>query len=51
LGELIDAGPQAASYDTGCWNSALIQDLIAREFGRTYNVHYLAELLRTLGFS
>jgi transposase len=51
LGELIDAGPQAAGYDTGCWNSALIQDLIEREFGRTYNVHYLAELLRTLGFS
>lgn len=51
LGDLIDAGPQAAGYDSGCWNSALIQDLIWREFGRSYNVHYLAELLRTLGFS
>lgn len=51
LGALIDAGPAAAGYDTGCWNSALIQDLIWREFGRTYNVHYLAALLRTLGFS
>jgi transposase len=51
LKELVQAGPEAAGYDTGCWNSALIQDLIWREFGRTYNVHYLSELLRTLGFS
>ena len=51
LGELIDAGPEAAGYDTGCWNSALIQDLIWREFGCLYNVHYLSELLRSLGYS
>jgi transposase len=51
LGELIDAGPEAAGYDTGCWNSALLQDLIWREFGRLYNVHYLSELLRSVGFS
>jgi transposase len=51
LKELVTAGPQAAGYATGCWNSALIQDLIEREFGRTYNVHYLSELLRNLGFS
>jgi transposase len=51
LGELLDAGPEAAGYDTGCWNSAVIQDLIWCEFGRLYNVHYLSELLRALGFS
>ncbi len=51
LGDLIDAGPAAAGYPTGCWNTALIQDLIQREFQRFYNVHYLAELLRNLGFS
>jgi hypothetical protein len=51
LKDLVLAGPQAAGYDTGCWNSAVIQDLIQREFGRTYAVHYLSELLRTLGFS
>jgi transposase len=48
---LLDAGPEAAGYPTGCWNTALIQDLIWREFQRCYNVHYLAELLRNLGFS
>lgn len=51
LGELISAGPEAAGYDTGCWNTALIQDLIWREFRRLYNVQYLSELLRNLGFS
>jgi len=51
LAELIDAGPEAAGYDSGCWNSALIQALIWREFGRLYNVHYLSELLGNLGFS
>ena len=48
---LITAGPTAAGYRTGCWHTALIQALIAREFGVLYNVHYLSELLRNLGFS
>ena len=51
LKALIIAGPEAAGYDAGCWNSALIQDLIYREFGRLYNVHYISELVRNLGFS
>lgn len=51
LCDLIDAGPEAAGYQTGCWNSALLQDLIWREFGRLYNSHYLSELLGNLGFS
>jgi transposase len=51
LGELLDAGPVALGYPTGCWSAALIQDLIYRQFGRLYNVHYLAAFLRNLGFS
>ncbi|HEU5103848.1 MAG TPA: winged helix-turn-helix domain-containing protein [Roseiflexaceae bacterium] len=51
LKELISAGSQAASYATDCWATALIQNLIARQLGRLYNVYYLGELLRTLGFS
>lgn len=51
LKELVLAGPEKAGYETGCWNTALIQDLIQREFGQTYNVHYLSTLLSTLGFS
>ena len=51
LGDLVAAGPEAAGYPTGCWNSAIVQDLIQREFGVLYHVHYVAELLRNLGFS
>jgi transposase len=51
LRELVSAGPEAAGYATGCWTSSLIQALIQREFGVLYNVHYLSELLRNLGFS
>jgi transposase len=51
LSALVAAGPEAAGYATGCWNSALIQDLIQREFGVLYSVPYVAELLGNLGFS
>jgi transposase len=51
LHALVSAGPEAAGYATGCWNSALIQDLIAREFGVLYSVPYVAALLKNLGFS
>ena len=48
---LVTAGPAAAGYQTGCWHSALLQALIWREFGVLYNVHYVSELLRNVGFS
>ncbi len=51
LATLISAGPEAAGYATGCWNSAAVQDLIQREFGVLYSVAYVAELLKNLGFS
>ena len=51
LAALITAGPEAAGFPTGCWHALLIQQVIQREFGVTYNVHYLADLLHHLGFS
>ena len=51
LVELVKAGPQAAGYPTGCWNACLIQEVIYREFGVAYTVHYLVALLKNLGFS
>lgn len=41
LVELVEAGPLAAGYVTGCWTSLLIQHLIEREFGVLYNRHYV----------
>ena len=49
--ELLDAGPQAAGYPTGCWSATLIQDLIYREFGPLSNPHDLSTFLHNLGFS
>ncbi len=51
LGQAIDAGPAAAGYSGGCWRSPMIQDLIAKRFGVVYNVHYISQLLDSLGFS
>jgi transposase len=51
LCQLIDDGPEAAGYDCGCWNTVLIQDLILRKFRVTYSSHYVAELLKNLGYS
>ena len=39
LKELVLEGPEHAGYATGCGNAALIQDVIPRAFGQTYNVH------------
>ena len=51
LGDLIDAGPQAAGFEPACWNSLLIQELIRREFAVLYDRYYVCELLRNLGYS
>ena len=51
LCELIKAGSLAAGFRCACWNAAMIQELIDHEVGVLYNVHYLSELLRNLGFS
>jgi transposase len=51
LAAIITAGPEAAGFPTGCWHALLIQQVVQREFGVSYNVHYLATLLHRLGFS
>jgi transposase len=51
LSDLIEAGPEAAGYATGCWTSVLIQDLIYQEFHVLYNRFYVCELLHNLGLS
>ncbi len=51
LRALIKAGPLAAGFRSACWNAAMIQELIQREFGVLYNVHYVSELMGNLGFS
>jgi transposase len=51
LATLIEAGPQAAGYASGCWSATMIQDLIQRQLGVEYHPHYICPLLQNLGFS
>ncbi|MEI8164895.1 MAG: IS630 family transposase [Chloroflexales bacterium] len=51
LAQVVKDGPEKAGYATGCWNAALVQDLIQREFGKTFHVNYISTLLKNLGFS
>lgn len=51
LKAMVEAGPEAAGYDWGCWTTGLIQDLVVRHFQVEYSPYYVAELLKNLGFS
>jgi transposase len=51
LASLIEAGPQAAGYASGCWSATMIQDRIQRQFGVEYHPHYICTLWQNLGFS
>jgi transposase len=51
LVRLIDQGPAAADFTSACWRSPMIQQLIFDRFGVFYNVFYIAQLLKDLGFS
>ena len=51
LCDLLDAGPAAAGFDRGCWNTLLVQELIRQRFGVLYSRFYVSELLHNLGYS
>jgi transposase len=51
LAQLIEAGPVKAGFSGACWRSPLIQQLICERFDVFYNVFYIAQLLKNLGFS
>ena len=51
LAQWIKASPQDSGYTSGCWNTPMIQDLMQRHFGVVYHPHYIATLLKNMGFS
>lgn len=51
LSALVEAGPQAADYQSGVWTGPMIGDLIAQRFGVRYHNHHIPRLLHQLGFS
>jgi transposase len=48
---LLDAGPVQAGFSGACWRSPMIQQLIYARFNVYYNIFYIAQLLKNLGFS
>ena len=51
LESLIIEGPTKAGFPGACWRSPMIQALIYERFGVQYNVFYISQLLRNMGFS
>lgn len=51
LKQMIVKGPQKTGYLSACWRSPMIQDLIYKKFNVFYAVHYIAELLKNMGFT
>jgi transposase len=51
LATWIEEGPVKAGFSGACWRSPMIQQLIYERFGVSYNVFYIAQLLKNLGFS
>ena len=51
LSQIIDAGPSEAGFAGGCWRTPMIQLIIQQEFGVLFNVHYISELLKNMGYS
>lgn len=51
LAATIEAGPQAAGYQSGVWTGPMIGDWILGRFGVKYHHHHIPRLLHRLGFS
>lgn len=51
LYKLIVSGPEQNGFECGVWNTAMINELIWRQFGVDYNPRYLSTLLKKMGLS
>jgi len=51
LEQIIEEGPQKAGFPGACWRTPMIQKLILKKFNVFFNVHYISQLLKNMGFS
>lgn len=49
--KLIEDGPEICGFESACWRTPMIQELVLSKFGVFYSAHYLSQLLGNLGFS
>lgn len=48
---LVAQGPEAVGFTCGVWNSAMIVEVIQKEFNVTYHPRYVSTILHQLGLS
>lgn len=51
VASVVEAGPQAAGFQSGMWTGALVGQWIERRFGVRYHPQHIPRLLHQLGFS
>jgi transposase len=51
VARVVEAGPQAAGFQSGVWTGALVGQWIERQFGVQYHPQHIPRLLHQLGFS
>ncbi len=51
LKKQIELGPEKNDFDSGVWNTAMINELILRRYGVSYSPRYLSALLKKMGLS
>ncbi len=51
IADIIDKGPAEACFLSNCWRTPMIQHLIYEKYGVFYDVHYISQLLKNMGFS
>ena len=51
LYRIIEQGPEKYGFDCGLWNSAIILEVIMKEFKVIFNPGYLCEMLKKTGLS
>jgi transposase len=51
VSRVVEAGPQAAGFQSGMWTGALVGQWIEQRFGVHYHPQHIPRLLHQLGFS
>jgi transposase len=51
LKEIVSKSPEEAGFDTGTWNSSLINQLIHEKFREDFSLNNIQYILKKLGFS
>jgi transposase len=51
VARMVEAGPQAAGFQSGVWTGALVGQWIERRFGVHYHPQHIPRMLHQLGFS